>query len=629
MAAGILLLGLAKPCAAQSSYIEGISEIIPSSDGSLVYTWSETYVTPDLAAYYEAYVEGYVYQNGNGPVAEGSELGNPYWNDAVVEMEGTVSDGSDYELISNHGVAAYYIYYVNGTEYYYNPYGFAFTSGSQPGSTDFAPYEGGSIYITAELIYLGSTAVEMSAAPPSISGVSPSGAAVESSGTITVTGSNLLNVCSGSTSASISGSGTTLTVGSVSQDGTQAVLNYSIAANASTGSQTLTLTTCFGSGSASFQVGDPTPVITGVSPNKWPAGSETSFIISGSGFGTAPTLSVTGNGVTGSAISSSTDTQISATVNVAANAPSGIATITVTSTGYLGNGFVSTAGGGGSTNSATANASINATQAPAPTIVWGPDSGDGANCGGSNIANTPQNPLPVVVGQQIAFTACFPQGVTITSETWSPTVPAGTVVSGYNASTTGGCVVTFGNYGSTDCDKPASTGAVCGTANYCDFPTFYWVDTGGNGSTFTIKYTYTLSGTTYTGSASLTFSVSGPTNVEVSTTASGVIIYPPPNNTQHYEDIPLLINGAPSVPSPGMNFVASSTLPSGDQGSYEWVQTITHDVSRYLTQSGPTPPSDSVSGGPALDTTYPYGFNADGTPYSNPNTVTSTNAPND
>src|SRR5260370_34609608 len=42
----------------------------------------------------------------------------------------------------------------------------------------------------------------------------------------------------------------------------------------------------------------PTPVITLVSPSSWNAGTNTSFTINGSGFGTAPTLSIVGNGIT-------------------------------------------------------------------------------------------------------------------------------------------------------------------------------------------------------------------------------------------------------------------------------------------------------------------------------------------
>lgn len=46
-----------------------------------------------------------------------------------------------------------------------------------------------------------------------------------------------------------------------------------------------------------INVGDPTPAITSISPNNWYAGTTTQFTINGSGFGTNPALTVTGNGI--------------------------------------------------------------------------------------------------------------------------------------------------------------------------------------------------------------------------------------------------------------------------------------------------------------------------------------------
>jgi hypothetical protein len=602
-----LLLAVGEPCAAQGSYIEGISEI--TTDGTNVYTWSETYVTPDLALYYGAYVEGYLWKYQNQAwtqIADGYASESPYFNDAYGGMEALLSSGAQYEIVSNHGVWAYWTYEDPGTgeTYYYNPDSFTSSSGDLGGGTDFMPNQGGPLYSVAELIYLGSTDALLSLT--SISSLSPSSAAVGTSGTIEVEGTGLFDTCTGVTTASITGSGVTLTVDSVSSDGTQATLGYSIATNASTGSQTLTVSTCMGQGQAGFTVGDPTPVITGVNPNNFPAGATTPFTISGSGFGNAPTLTVTGNGVISYPISSSTDNTINATVTIAANAPSGLATITVTSTGYLGQGFVSTGGSGGSTNSATAKASIAAAQGAAPKIVWGPDTGGGSNCGGSNITSK-----SVVVGQQIAFTACFspPQGATITSETWSPSIPAGTVVSGYNAWTTEGCVVAFGQ---STCGTPGSTGVVCGSSNYCDFPTFYWVDTGGNGSTFTVSYTYTLNGSAYSGSAQIMFTVTGLSELDVET-------YPDPDTlapvgVQPSSPVPYLQLGTANpnnLATFGVVLSASANLPSG-QGWWEWVQLISAYHVQVIYSAGRFSclpkgwNGKPTSGTPILDTTYPY-----------------------
>jgi hypothetical protein len=569
VAAGMFLLGAARPCAAQS-YVEGISDIFTSPDGSQVYTWSETYVSPDLATYYEAYVEGYAYQAGS-EVGYGYNLGYPYWNDAIVEMYGVTADNSVYDLLSNHGVDAYWIYYANGTQYYYNPDGFlegGGGGGGLPGSSDFTD-GGGVIYVENDLIYLGSTAAELSTEPPVISSLNPTGAGVGTSGTITVSGSNLLDACTGNTAASVTGSGITLTVDSVSQDGTQAVLNYSITSNASTGSQTLTFTTCFGSGSASFQVGDPTPVITGVNPNNFPAGAQTSFIISGSGFGTAPTLAISGNGVTGYGITSSTDTQINATVTIGANAPSGIATITVTSTGYLGIGFVSTGGSGGSTNSAMASAMINGGSGPVPQIMFQ----------GSNIANNQQNPQSVFAGQQIALTAVvnLPTGDSIATQQWSWSGNQGTSVAGFSATSTGG-------------PGQVTPLTMSTTGNF----TFYWVDTG---NTRGVTYTYT-SANGLENSATATFNVTGPTPASVSVMPSTDSVHIWPGGIVGQPGPYLEFGNWQIGGTPGVTLTASASPPL-PRGSFVWVQLLTSDVSKFVVKMGQeTCQAESIVGNP-------------------------------
>src|SRR5260370_20812228 len=79
----------------------------------------------------------------------------------------------------------------------------------------------------------------------------------------------------------------------------------------------------------------PTPVITLVSPSSWNAGTNTSFTINGSGFGTAPTLSIVGNGITSyNIVGSPSDRMISASVTIDASTPDETVMITVVSNGY-------------------------------------------------------------------------------------------------------------------------------------------------------------------------------------------------------------------------------------------------------------------------------------------------------
>src|SRR5205823_1393175 len=127
------------------------------------------------------------------------------------------------------------------------------------------------------------------------------------SGQLTINGADLLDIFTQQAMWSITGSGVSLSAGS--QTDSQVVLNYSIALNATTGDQSLTLSSHFGaSNPATFHVGDPTPVVTSVTPNSWNAGETTNFTLTGTGFGSNPLLKITGPGVTSASKSDSTDT---------------------------------------------------------------------------------------------------------------------------------------------------------------------------------------------------------------------------------------------------------------------------------------------------------------------------------
>lgn len=125
----------------------------------------------------------------------------------------------------------------------------------------------------------------------------------------------------------------------------------------------------FGIGSGSSgQVGDVTPVITGISPSTLQAGqSNQELIIEGVGFGTnAPTLSFSpSSGITYS-LSSYDDNQIIASVSVASNTPNETLDVSVTSNGYsqYGSGFYP---GGGSQSSTSSQSSVQVQATSQPT----------------------------------------------------------------------------------------------------------------------------------------------------------------------------------------------------------------------------------------------------------------------
>jgi hypothetical protein len=279
-------------------------------------------------------------------------------------------------------------------------------------------------------------------------------------------------------------------------------------------------------------------------------------------------LTIAGPGVSGSSIVSSSDTQIVANVTVAASSPGGTATIQVQSNGYTGNGFLSASPG--QPSQATLNAVIQPIAPPPPQIMFY----------GTNVAQTTQW---VYIGQQIALsvpTTNVPAGLTITSQSWTvPTATPQVMVGGYTASTTSGAIVPL----------PATN-----TGTF----TFYWV---AEGSSQQITYTWSFNNGTSI-SASVTFNVTGPTAVSVGLSPSTVNIVPPPTSLS--AGFPLLIDG--NIGVIGMKFLASSNPPNGNQGTYQWVQLLNKDTIFMLAATG-SKTCPSVSGGPLLDTTYPYG----------------------
>lgn len=554
-----LLLGVATPAAGQS-YVEGVSAILSSTNASEIDTWSATYVSPDLAYYYGAYVAGYLYQNST-LIDSGYADRYPWENYAYGGMSPPLVVGDLYTLESDHYLVAFYIYGYDAynNPLYWNPsYFLPGSGGPDPSGWDFAP-GGGNLYYYTEYLYLGTTAVQMSSAAPWISSISPSSGSVGTSGTITVQGEDLIDVFTQTTTPAMTGSGVNLAVASPTSN--EVSLSYSIATNASTGTHDLTLTTRFGtSNAAAFNVGDPTPNITSINPNVWNAGTTTNFTISGTGFGTSPSMTINGTGVTSYSVSSASDSQIQASVTIDASAPNGTATVTVTSNGY-GNGFVST--NPGQPNNNSANATIQAAPAPAARIWFQ----------GQDITNSTQS---VVVGQQIALqTSGQPQGFTVTSNTWTA---AGTLVGGYTAGDSSGAV-----------QQPTLSNSST---------TFYWVYSGDS---LEVTYSYCLDNGQCSPPAKATFLVSGPPTVSVAVSVADVTIS---SFTDCYGlQGPHLALGTitgtcgtdMATTPPGIHI---GVTPSAVSGQYVWVQLVNGDTLRFL------PPS-TCSGGYGLDTQYP------------------------
>jgi hypothetical protein len=329
------------------------------------------------------------------------------------------------------------------------------------------------------------------------------------------------------------------------------------------------------------------PVIYSVSPNQWPAGTTTTFTISGDGFGYGPDLTISGNGITAytnpcaASPSASCNTQIVATVTIDGNTPGGSAeTITVTANGLNPSGFLPVPIQGQS-GKATAQAN---TQAAAPVlrILF-----NGTNIANNGNPSCPGDPACVVVGQQIALTATITQGgnqIVPDSQQWSQ--PPGNVIANFVASDQNGAKVPLPNPNGTPSDCQSSLAQNC--------LKFYWVDQG-NGRTVT--YTSTIGGNPGP-TATMTFNITGPTNVKVDA----------PTGVVGIQASPLAISFGVDQ-NTGIDFKVSATLPQGNQGAYSWVQLVLASTQNYVTSKlGVRYCINSVFASdpsPALDTKYP------------------------
>jgi IPT/TIG domain len=158
-----------------------------------------------------------------------------------------------------------------------------------------------------------------------------------------------------------------------------------------------------GSAIVSGTVGDATPVISGISPGNWNAGTTTPVTINGQHFGNnAPTLNFSPGGGISYSLSNYGDTQIVANVTVAASTPSESVSVSVTNNGYNGNGFIGLQGQGSTSGSANAQVTAEAPpmvaiKAGAPTAV--------------PVAQAQPNGGNLIGNNEVYLTAtCSPQG---------------------------------------------------------------------------------------------------------------------------------------------------------------------------------------------------------------------------
>lgn len=337
------------------------------------------------------------------------------------------------------------------------------------------------------------------------------------------------------------------------------------------------------------------PVIYSILPNQWPAGVMTTFTISGAGFGYSPILAISGNGITGSTNpcasnpSSSCDTQIVATVTIDVNTPDGSPeTITVTANGQNPSGFQQVPIEGQS-GQATAQATTQAFTPPVPQIWF-----NGSCISNSGTQSCIGNPVPVVVGQQIALTVQIPSGITPASHQW--TQPTGTVVGGYTPS-----AQSFQS--GQDIQIPNSSQSCQHLDQSC--LTIYWVIPSIPNAPWQVSYSYT-SNNQSSQTVTAKFNVTAPTGLQV-TGPTGV------PDVYQFAAGPTM--GFVGFINNGIRLTMSATNPNGAPGgSFLWVQLI-NSIRTTTREGGPysgngvircIPTSFAADPSPELDEQYPY-----------------------
>jgi hypothetical protein len=559
--------------------VESVASFVASTDSAELDTYNATFITFDLIDYdYGAEADVFLDQDGS-EIASGAAFDD---GSGTAELDGFfgLTVNSIYDLFTDS--------YLDDFLY------------------------GGSYYIL-------SSGVEMSSGLPQINSISPTSGYVGTSGTISIQGQNLIDPFTGWVTVNTSGpngggQGFSVYVQNAASDGTQVTLGYTIAQNATTGPWSLSLQTRFGIGTTSsnlaFQVIDATPVVNSVNPNVWMAGTTTQITIGGLHFGTNPSLTITGPGVSGYSISSANDTTIQASVSVDPNSPGGTATVQVQSHGYTGSGFL---GNPSQPSTGSNTATIDPLQAPVPQIVLEPDTAHQGNCSsGTNIAG---KTTTVFGGQQLVLTACVPNlpanvSINPQSQTWSVQNQAD-LTGGYCAPN---AYNTCGTAGQELAD-PQMTGV--------NGMTFYWVNPG---TTEAVTFSYQLNNGTPPATATANFTINGPTGATVSNDPnyggfSAVAVYLgtdpitnqqgydlglgygtnyPPNNATTHVGIALDIG-----PLNNQSLVTNWTDGANGTGSnstFTWVQLLTNDKLRFRNSSI----NPACSGGQTC-TCYPPG----------------------
>ena len=562
-----------RPCVLAACLLAAVCFIMPSatcaqnSISTSAFVDSEGYVEETLSiAANQTDIDGYVEVVEDEYAEEDEGITSVAGQVALYDgstLVGGVSDGSEYD---NGPSEVFVAIHLGDT---YTLYGWSYAcygedeSGDPDNGCSYEPLD----YLTLTL-HTGA---------PSISSISPTSGTVGTSGSITVNGDNLVDAF-GVSNVSITG-GVSASIAS-GESASQATVDYQTLTSSEVGQQTLTISNSFGaSNGETFTVGYPPATVTNISPSSWIAGNSYSVTITGQNFGTAPTVSLSGSGVTVSGVTPNPNGQsITATVTVAANAPNESVTVSV-QPGYTGSSFTCACNGQPEDGTDTASVVENL---PTPTISIQ-----------NNGTNAP------FAGQPVSLTVSAPNGFTLKSQNWSFS-NSSDAVANYIPSVSNGCYVPV---------TPSSGSGVCAGQTFsttqANIGPFFFIVPGAS-ETVTVNATYNMADNS-TASApvtSQTFTIQGPTAVNITTTLGTMQILPPGGSVTMQE---MVLNGVQITQNGtvGIEFGATSTFPS-NAGTYSWVQLLINDNYNLISSKGHSV-CTAIPGGPELDNTYPYG----------------------
>jgi hypothetical protein len=183
-----------------------------------------------------------------------------------------------------------------------------------------------------------SYSVTESGSPASLTNINPNSGAAGSVVPVTITGTNFIfGATVGTTNPGIAVSNVSI-VGS-----TMITATLTISSTASLGAATVTVTTANGtSNGLPFTVTSPAPTLLSVAPSSGSQGATVPVTLTGTNFAAGSTVSVSTGGITIDNVVVASATQITATFVLAATAPPGGATVTVTSNSLTSNGITFT-----------------------------------------------------------------------------------------------------------------------------------------------------------------------------------------------------------------------------------------------------------------------------------------------